>query len=57
MRREAFDLKRDEAFKSVRDDAVSFAGVDFVRNVRKGMWGGASEGAEIGHRHDQRGYY
>ena len=20
------------------------------------MWGGASEGAEIGHRHDQRGY-
>jgi len=30
MRREAFDLKRDDAFKSVRDDAVCFVGVDFV---------------------------
>jgi len=55
MCREAFDLKRDDAFESVRDDAVGFVGVDFVRYVREGMWGGASEGPEIGHWHDQRG--
>ena len=53
MRREAFDLERDGALKCVRDYAVGSVGVDCVRNVRKRVWGGASEDSEISW-HDQR---
>ena len=53
MRREVFDVKREDAFKSARDYVVHLAGVDFFRDVHKGMWRGPSEDSEVGW-HDQR---
>lgn len=49
---ERFDLERDDAFESIRDYGVGVVGVNFVRDINKGMRGGADEDSEIGW-HDQ----
>ena len=46
--REGFDMERQDAFKGVGDYAMGFVCVYFVRYVRKGVWGGASEDSEVG---------
>ena len=53
MGRETFDLERNGPFKGIRDYAVNSVGVDFVRDIHKGVQGGTSEDSEIGW-HDQR---
>ena len=44
---ETLDLKRDDAFESVRGYAVGVIGVDFVRDISEGTRGGTSKDSEI----------
>jgi len=52
MCRETLYLQSDEAFESFRDYVMGLIGVDFVRNICKGIWGRTSEDSEIAW-HDQ----
>jgi hypothetical protein len=41
-------MEGEGALKGIRDYVMYFVGVHFVRNVRKGVWGGTSEDSEVG---------